>query len=204
MLLGLCVNRLGEQKHVRLRRRVAGVVGQGLKPGRGGHVDYRSAPALDHPREVARHQVDRRLDQQPNLAQLALATGLGERLVDAVSGVVDQDLDLRTQLLDAGGEPVAIRGLRQVGGDHDGALLTAELLGQLGQTILPAGDERHSMTTRGQLARVLLADPRRRSGHERDRLRRRWGKAHLAHAPIAKVGRSQVRRNARFNLPRWA
>src|SRR5579864_8752651 len=80
MLLDLLVESLGEEEDIGLGGGVAGVVGEGLKRGRRGHVDDRAAACTAHSRQVARRQVHNGLDEEADLLELGLAAVLGERL----------------------------------------------------------------------------------------------------------------------------
>jgi hypothetical protein len=54
---------------------------------------------FNHPRQIAAHEIDRRLDQHPELSQFPLWPGCRERLTDAVARVVDQDLHPDPELI---------------------------------------------------------------------------------------------------------
>jgi hypothetical protein len=149
----LLVERLGEAQHVRLRRRVPGRVRHGLHAGRRGDVEDRPATALDHARQERRRERHRRLDQHPHLLEFAFGIGLVERLsAGGEAGVVDQDLDLEPEVREPCRDPPARGRLAQIGRDrlHAHVVLVAQLLGQGGQPILPAGHQDEPVTTLGQ------------------------------------------------------
>jgi hypothetical protein len=87
--------------------------------------------ALDHPRQVASQQIDRGHDEQVHLLELTVASGLHERRVDAVPGIVDEHLDPGAQLVDLRRQPVAIGGDGEIGRDRHRRFRTAELVREM-------------------------------------------------------------------------
>ena len=164
-------------EHEGLGRGVGGGAGDRLKGGCRGDVDDRAAAALGHRRRVTRLQVEQRLAVERDHGDDALAVGLVKRCRVAEAGVVDQHLDVETEHVDGGGEPVALLGSAEVGGDRldADAMLARDLRRQLAQAILAAGDQGEAVAAAGELARDLGSDPR---GGARDQgrrgLRGRW------------------------------
>ncbi len=100
--------------------------------------------------------------------ELGLTSGLGERLVNAKAGAVDQHLNVSVEIREIRGQAVALVGHSQVGSDRRSAIIATELLCQLSQPLLAPGHERHPVAALAQLARELLTDPGRSSGDHRD------------------------------------
>ena len=117
----------------------------------------------------ARGERDDRLDQHPDLLELAVGVGLVERPAGGKAGVVDQDLDVEAELGDLTREPRARRGLGEVAGDRLGA--DAVGVGSSSasgvEAILAAGDEHEAVAARGELAGDRAADPGGGAGDQR-------------------------------------
>ena len=171
--------RLGEGEHVGLGRRVAGRVGQGLHPGGGGDVEDARRGRADHVGQERRGQRHRRLDQDPDLLELAGGVGLVKGAAGGKAGVVDQDLDVEPERLRcgravAGARPPWTRSAAdRLGAD---AVLVVSSRGELVELLLAPRDEDQVVAAAGQLAGDLGADPGRGAGDQRGgRVRRGWG-----------------------------
>ena len=81
-----------------------------------------------------------------------------ELRVDAQARIVDQDVDLGAQLVDAGGQPIPVRGHREIGADRDGVLVAAELRAQALQPVFPSGGDDDAVAAGHQLTGELFAD----------------------------------------------
>ena len=86
----------------------------------------------------------------------------GKRAVGAEAGVVDQQLDLDTELGDPGGQRGGVGA--EVAAEHAG--LGGQLGGERLEAVGAAGDEDEVVAARGELAGELLADSRGGSGDQ--------------------------------------
>ena len=86
----------------------------------------------------------------------------------AKPGVVDEDLDVEPERLDAAREPVSRSRLRQVATERLGphAVLLAQLVRELVEPGFAPRDEEHAVAAPGQLAGDLGADSRRGAGDQ--------------------------------------
>ena len=136
-----------------------------------------------------RGQRDRRLDQHPDLLELARGIGLMKGAAGGKAGVVDEDLDIEPERRRCGpgaaareaalprSQPIVSARMPWLGG---------ELCGELVEPVLAPGDEHEVVAAAGELAGDLGADPGRGAGDQRGERRvgrLRLGKAHATAQP---------------------
>ena len=168
----LLVQRLGEREHERLRRAVGGLERHRLEGDQRGEVEHGALSPLGHRGEEVAGERDDRLAVGGDHRRLLGLVELGEAPAAAVAGVVDQHLDGQPAAVELAVQAAAAARVGDVGADRLGAhaVGVGELLGQLDQPVLAAGDERHAVAALGQPARQLRADPRRGAGDQAGRV----------------------------------
>jgi hypothetical protein len=92
-----------------------------------------------------------------------------ERAVRREPRVVDEDLDVESELLDPVGEAATRRGLAEVARDRFDAdsVLAGELFGELGEPGLASRHEDEPVAACGELSSDVGPDPGRGAGDER-------------------------------------
>ena len=163
------MQRFAEVQHIGFARRIDGVARHGLKPEQAGHEQDVSGAALRHVVRVHVRQFRQRDD-----VELQHVRGARQRLpdelpVEAVSGIVDQQVDHQALRVRPGLEGRRSIGRGQVHRLHDDPhlVLAPQPLGQLFHRLRAAGHENHIGPLCGEEHRELHTKSARRAGDER-------------------------------------
>ena len=158
--------RVGE--HEGLAGAVAGLAGDGLERGGGGHVEDGAPAPLDHAWQERAAEVGDGLDIGAQHRHLAIGGALVHRPHRREAGVVHEHVDGEAARGHLGDQCIAGVLVGEVGGEHLGAhaVRAGQLLGQGDQRRLPAGHQGDAVSPGGELASEVDADAGRRAGDQ--------------------------------------